>query len=97
MGSLLQEGPPFPCVHLWCYAMITQKSNEEIVGLISKKNTQNWFHSMPGLQILSVLLNALSRTKSETDIDDVWMHGRASIRASGQWQTMVYRYKDYNE
>ena len=41
MGSLLQEGPPFPCVHLWCYAMITQKSNEEIVGLISKKNTQN--------------------------------------------------------
>ena len=34
--SLLQGGFPFPYLHPWFYAMITQKLEEEIIGLISK-------------------------------------------------------------
>ena len=34
---LLQGALSFPYLHPWCYAMITQKSEEEIVGLISKE------------------------------------------------------------
>ena len=52
--------------------MITQKSEEEIVGLISKeKYTELIPLNARTANVLS-FLNALSRTKSETDVDDMF-------------------------
>ena len=52
--SLLHGGPPFPYLHTWCYALITQKSEEEIVGLILKEKYTELIPLNAGLQMLSV-------------------------------------------
>ena len=70
--SLLQRGPPFPYLHPWCYAMMTQKSEEEIVRLISKEKYTELIPLNAGTANVISFLNALSRTKSETDIDDLF-------------------------
>ena len=70
--SLLQGGPPFPYLRPWCYAMITQKSEEEIVGLISKEKYTELIPLNAGTANVLSFLNALSRTKSETDVDDMF-------------------------
>ena len=69
---LLQGGLSFPYLHPWCYAMITQKSEEEIVGLISKEKYAELISLNAGTANVISFLNALSRTKSETDIDDLF-------------------------
>ena len=71
-NSLLQGQPPFPYLHPWCYAMITQKSEEEIVGLISKEKCTELIPLNAGTADVISFLNVLSRTKSEKDIDDLF-------------------------
>ena len=97
--SLRQGGPPFPYLHLWWYAMITQKLEEETVGLISKEKYAELIPLNAGTANVVSFLDAFSRIKSETDVDDLFecMYGKTSIRASGQCYTMAHRYKDYNE
>ena len=68
MHSLLQGGPPFPYLHPSCYAMITRKSEEEIVGLILKEKYTELIPLNAGTANVISFLNALSRTKSEKDI-----------------------------
>ena len=52
--------------------MITQNSEEEIIGLISKeKYTELIPRNWETANFIN-FLNALSRTKSETDIDDLF-------------------------
>ena len=70
--SLLQGGPPFPYLHPWCHAMITQRPEEEIVGLISKEKYTELIPFNAGTANVINFLNALSRTKSEKDIDDLF-------------------------
>ena len=69
--SLLQGGPTFPYLHPWCYAVITKKSEEEIVGLISKEKYTELIPLNAGTANVISFLNALSRTKSEKGIDDL--------------------------
>ena len=52
--SLLQGGLPFLYLNPWCYGMITQKSEEETVGLISKEKYTEPISFNAGLQMLSV-------------------------------------------
>ena len=52
--------------------MITQKSEEEIVGLISKEKYTELIPLNAGTANVISFLNTLSRTKSETDIDDLF-------------------------
>ena len=68
----LQGGLSFPYLHPWCYAMITQKSEEEIVGLISKEKYAELISLNAGTANVISFLNALTRTKSETDIDELF-------------------------
>ena len=70
--SLLRGGPLFLYLHPLCYAMIAQKSEEEIVGLISKEKFAELIPLNAGNANVISFLNALSRTKSETDIDDLF-------------------------
>ena len=51
--------------------MITQKSEEEIVGLISKEKYTELIPLNAGTANVISFLNALSRTKSEKGIDDL--------------------------
>ena len=69
--SLLQGGRPFPYLHPWCYTVITQKSEEEIVGLISKEKYTELISLNAGTANIISFLNVLSRTKSEKDINDL--------------------------
>ena len=94
--SLRQGGPPFSYLHPWCYAMITQKLEEEIVGLISKEKYTELIPLNAGTANVISFLNALSRTKSETDIYGLFefTEGQAfeQVVNATQWP---YRYKDY--
>ena len=51
--------------------MITQNSEEEIIGLISKEKYTELIPLNGETANFINFLNALSRTKSETDIDDL--------------------------
>ena len=52
--------------------MITQKSKEEIVGFILKEKYTELIPLNVGTANVISFLNALSRTKSETDINDLF-------------------------
>ena len=52
--------------------MITQKSEEEIVGLISKEKYTELIPLNAGTANVISFLNVLSRSKSEKDIDDLF-------------------------
>ena len=52
--------------------MITQKSEKEIVGLISKEKYAELISLNAGTANVISFLNALSRTKSEKDIADLF-------------------------
>ena len=52
--------------------MITQKSEEEIIGLISNEKYIELIPLNAGTANVMSFLNALSRTKSEKDIDDLF-------------------------
>ena len=52
--------------------MITQNSEEEIIGLISKEKYTELIPLNWETANFINFLNALSRTKSETDIDDLF-------------------------
>ena len=59
--------------------MITQKSEKEIVGLISKEKYAELISLNAGTANVIRFLNALSRTKSETDIYELFEYTEGKV------------------
>ena len=87
--SLIQGGPPFPYFPAWCYAMIAEKPEEEIVALISKNVYGKLIPLNAGTATVLGFLNSLSKVKSESDINQLFdsTEGQAyeQVVNSSQW------------
>ena len=87
--SLIQGGPPFPYFPPWCYAMIAQKTEEEVVSLISKSLYDQLIPLNAGTATVLGFLNVLSKVQSEEDINQLFdsTEGQAyeQVVNSSQW------------
>ena len=87
--SLVQGGPPFPYFPPWCYAMIAQKSEEEVVALISTCDYNQLIPLNAGTATVLSFLKLLTSVQSDSDIDNLFdsTEGQAyeQVVNSSQW------------
>ena len=88
--SILQEGPVFPGLAPWCYALIAGKVDDEIIALISRQSFKDSIPLNAGTNNLLSLLNALESVSSKEEIDQLLENSADSpayeqIINSSQW------------
>ena len=70
--SLLQGGPPFPFLPRWCYAILSQKAEDEIGSIISESDYLSLIPLNAGTAIVISFLKELSCVKTNSDLDNLF-------------------------
>uniref|UniRef100_A0A7M5XI47 HECT domain-containing protein n=1 Tax=Clytia hemisphaerica TaxID=252671 RepID=A0A7M5XI47_9CNID len=90
--SLMHGGPPFPYLHLWCYLMLLDKSDDEIAACLFE-SYENLIPLNAGSSTVIQFLNKLSICKSNDEIQAILdsAEGPAfeQIINSSQWDINV--------
>ena len=88
--SLLQGGPPFQFLPSWCYAVLSQKAEDEIAAIISESDYLSLIPLNAGTAVVISFLKELSNINTNAELDylfDVNAEGPAyeQIVNSTQW------------
>ena len=70
--SMLQGGPPFPFFAPWCYAILTEKSEDEVMSIVSTCDYVSLIPLNAGTAVVITFLKMLSEAKSDKEINDIF-------------------------